>query len=118
MAKHELMRVAVALAWWKLDHGTDAAGYPEALEDIVPRYLSAVPIDPFSGKPLIYERRGDGYLVASVGSNGVYDGGDDDRGAIFRGEWQTSPGKVPWDKSDHVIRMPIPDDAYVPLLLP
>lgn len=112
----ELMRVAVAIALWKLDH--PAVGYPERLEDLVPKVLPAVPIDLYSNQPLIYERRGDGYLLASVGPNGVYDGGDDFLGAIIRGEWQSSARKVAWDKCDYVIRMPIPDDADVANVLP
>ena len=57
--------------------------------------------------PLIYERRGDGYLLASVGVNGVYDGGDDMSGDIGGGEWQQTRG-VLLEKSDLVVRMPVP----------
>jgi hypothetical protein len=57
---------------------------------------------------LIYERRGDGYLLASVGENGVYDGGDDIDGWIVRGEWQEQEQKVNYPAVDLVVRMPIP----------
>ena len=41
----------------------------------MPDYLSQVPIDPYSGRPLIYRRTAEGYLLYSVGSNRVDDGG-------------------------------------------
>jgi hypothetical protein len=47
----------------------DERKLPGVLEDLVPRYLEAMPIDPFSGKPLRYTTRDGGYSVSSVGSN-------------------------------------------------
>jgi hypothetical protein len=107
-ASFDLVRTAAALAAWKADRGPGAPPYPERLDDLVPKYLAAVPLDPFSNKPFIYERRGEGYLVASVGSNGVYDGGDDLYGWIMGGEWQTSRTEMERKKSDFVVRMPVP----------
>jgi hypothetical protein len=103
-----LTRTAAALAAWRADQPAGLPAYPERLDDLVPRYLPAVPIDPFADMPLIYERRGDGYLLASVGQNGVYDGGDDMSGDIGGGEWQEQTRNVPRDKSDLVVRMPVP----------
>jgi len=80
----------------------------ERLDELVPRYLPAVPIDPFADTPLIYERRGDGYLLASVGQNGVYDGGDDMTGDIIGGEWQEQTRNMPEEKYDLLVRMPVP----------
>ena len=82
--------------------------YPETLAALAPRYLTTVPLDPFIDKPFIYERRGDGYLLASVGENGVYDGGDDRKGWIIGGEWQAIEQNVDPDKWDLVVRMPVP----------
>ena len=48
---------------------------PETLASLVPTYLAAVPIDPYSDRPLVYRRTDDGYLLYSVGSNRVDDGG-------------------------------------------
>ncbi len=48
---------------------------PASLDALVPKYLSAVPIDPYSERPLIYRRTEEGYLLYSVGGNGVDDGG-------------------------------------------
>ncbi len=48
---------------------------PQSLASIVPEYLAWVPIDPYSNRPLVYRRTDDGYLLYSVGSNRVDDGG-------------------------------------------
>jgi hypothetical protein len=103
-----LTQTVAALAAWHADRGPDAPSYPERLDDLVPRYLAAVPVDPFSDKALIYERRGDGYLLASVGDNGVYDGGNDVAGWIVGGEWKDQSQDVDRKKSDLVVRMPVP----------
>lgn len=49
--------------------------YPESLEALVPGLLNEVPTDPFTGKPLVYRREGDGFIVYSLGSNQKDDGG-------------------------------------------
>lgn len=49
--------------------------YPERLEELVPRLLTEVPIDPFTGKPMVYRRQGEGFIVYSLGSNQKDDGG-------------------------------------------
>jgi hypothetical protein len=49
---------------------------PALLDDLVPNYLSKVPQDPFTGRPLIYRPQGSTtWLVYSVGPDGVDDGG-------------------------------------------
>lgn len=76
-AQFALTRTAAALAAWRADRKPGGPEYPERLAELVPRYLAVVPIDPFSEKPLIYERRSDGYVLSSVGVDGVPGGGDD-----------------------------------------
>jgi len=49
--------------------------YPEALDALVPGILNEVPIDPFTGKPFVYRREGEGFIVYSLGSNEKDDGG-------------------------------------------
>jgi hypothetical protein len=49
--------------------------YPDNLEALVPGLLKEVPIDPFTGKALIYRREGDGFIVYSLGTNEKDDGG-------------------------------------------
>src|SRR5213596_3098951 len=58
-------RVVIAVSRYRLEQRK----LPGVLEDVVPRYLEAMPIDPFSGKPLRYTTRDGGYSVSSVGSN-------------------------------------------------
>ena len=48
---------------------------PDALIDLVPAYLDAVPTDPFDGKDLRYEKLGIGFVVYSVGQDLRDDGG-------------------------------------------
>ena len=52
-----------------------AGHYPENLDALVPGLLDSVPIDPFSGKPLIYRLQDGGVLIYSVGSNEKDEGG-------------------------------------------
>ena len=61
----------IALEKYKRDHGE----YATSLELLVPAYLPRAPIDPYSGRPLIYRREGDDYRLYSVGANGQDDGG-------------------------------------------
>jgi hypothetical protein len=48
---------------------------PESLEQLVPKYLEAVPVDPFDGKPLRYKRLEKGYTIYSIGEDGQDNGG-------------------------------------------
>jgi hypothetical protein len=49
--------------------------YPDKLEALVPGILKEIPADPFTGKPLVYRREGEGFIVYSLGSNAKDDGG-------------------------------------------
>jgi len=49
--------------------------YPENVEALVPGILGEIPIDPFTGKPFVYRREGQGFIVYSLGSNEKDDGG-------------------------------------------
>jgi hypothetical protein len=117
-AQCALAKTAAALAAWKADRAAGETPYPETLSALVPKYLAAVPLDPFSDKPFVYERRGEGYLLASVGTNGVYDGGNDMHRWIVGGEWQTTEQDVDYSKSDLVVRMPMPPPAAPPSARP
>ena len=48
---------------------------PADLEQLVPKYLQRVPVDPFSGRPMLYRAQGTNWLLYSVGEDGVDDGG-------------------------------------------
>jgi hypothetical protein len=72
---HALLRcglAAVAAERYRREHGD----WPEALADLVPGYLPAVPLDPFDGEPLRYRRTDGGAVIYSVGEDDRDDGGD------------------------------------------
>lgn len=63
----------IALERYKLDTG----GYPPNPGALVPRFLSAIPVDLMSAKPLCYRLNPDGtFALYSVGGDGRDDGGD------------------------------------------
>ena len=114
-AEFDLLCVAAAIAEYRLRGlGGPDRPCPERLEALVPDVLAEVPHDPFTGGPLAYERRGDGYLLYAVGTNGVDDGGTS--GDIVKGEWQAPD---PFARSaehglDNVLRLPTPRRRPLP----
>jgi Bacterial type II secretion system protein G. len=62
---------AIAVERFRLAHGR----LPENLNELVPQFLSAMPLDPFDGQPLRYHRLAKGYVIYSVGQDGHDDGG-------------------------------------------
>jgi hypothetical protein len=55
--------IGVALRRYRLDNGS----YPDDLSALAPSYLTTVPIDPFTGKPLVYARLGSGFTLHAEG---------------------------------------------------
>jgi hypothetical protein len=84
------LHLAFALAAFQRDNGK----YPDKLDALAPKYLKAIPLDLFSGKPLVYQPKDGGYLLYSVGPNGKDEGG------------LTVVDDPPGD--DLVVRMPLP----------
>ena len=97
---------AIAAESYRRDRGTA----PASLDDLVPRYLPAVPEDPFApGQPLRLWVGGETPVIYSVGQDGVNDGGtprvepEGDRsehsfrarysqtGRVGRGDWVLLP---------------------------
>jgi len=72
VARARVATVALGIERYRRAHGGDS---PPALAALVPAYLSAIPMDPFSGRELIYRRKSDEYTVYSIGSNRQDDGG-------------------------------------------
>ena len=72
LAEMRAGRTAIAIERYRLANGTAA---PIALNSLVPSYLSAVPSDPFDGKPLRYRKSTKGYIVYSVGPDRTDDKG-------------------------------------------
>ena len=48
---------------------------PGSLGELVPKYIKAVPLDPFDGKPLRFKKRDKGYVVYSIGEDAEDDDG-------------------------------------------
>jgi hypothetical protein len=62
---------AVAIERYRLQYG----GIPDSLNVICPRFIESIPLDPFTGKPLLYGRDDESYTVYGTGFNRVDDGG-------------------------------------------
>jgi hypothetical protein len=62
-AARRLFLTNLALRVYRLEHGED----PPDLGVLVPSILKSVPIDPYSDKPLLYQKRGKDGAVYSVG---------------------------------------------------
>ena len=71
-ARFRLLICGLALRSYCVENGEP----PERLADLVPDYLPEVPLDPFSGKPLVYRREATGHVLYSVGLDGQDDGGE------------------------------------------
>ncbi|NOY42545.1 MAG: hypothetical protein GXP26_12005 [Planctomycetes bacterium] len=72
-AQIRLLRVELAIQAWRVTHGS----FPESLSKMVPKYLAEIPVDPFDpeGGLLRYRQTDEGYLLYSVGYNGIDDDG-------------------------------------------
>ncbi len=62
-ASRRLLIAALALRAYWLDHH----GFPQAPEALVPSYLKSIPVDPYSGKPLLFGKADDDALFYSTG---------------------------------------------------
>lgn len=67
---------AVVMSLFREARAPDAGALPDTLTALVPAYLSAVPVDPYSGSELLYGKSSGAYTVYSVGPNRADDGGD------------------------------------------
>ena len=105
----ELTRVAAALSVYRAREGE----YPQQLADLVPAILARMPLDLYSGKPFLFERKKDGgHLLYSVFRNSNDNGGTDISGDVIDGEWvdEVPEGfRASWPEGDLVIRVPVPE---------
>ena len=85
------LHIAFALGIFRAETGR----YPTTLEQLAPNYLPSIPADRCSGKPLNYKPSVDGYVLYSVGVNGVDNGG--------HGVNDNPSG------DDLLVRMPVPE---------
>ncbi len=71
LARVVLCRVALELKAHKARNGD----YPDALAQLQRHLAWDIPEDVFSGEPLVYRRSGDGFVLYSVGPDGIDAGG-------------------------------------------
>ncbi len=76
IAHRRMLRIALAAAAYRTEYGV----YPESL-DAVSDYLPAIPVDPHSEKSFLYRLEGDGFVLYSVGANGLDEEGRNETGA-------------------------------------
>ncbi len=70
LLKNRTLHLLVALRSYSNDHGKEL---PKDLTELVPTYLSSIPLDPFAEKPLLYSKKNK--LIWSIGSDLVDDHG-------------------------------------------
>lgn len=63
---------ALAAERFRLENGD----WPTKWEQLAPKYVPSVLLDPFTGKPLFLKALPDGLVIYSVGYNGNDDGGE------------------------------------------
>jgi hypothetical protein len=66
------LKTALAIERFRL---ANSNALPASLDALVPTYCSSAPRDPFDGLPFRYKRLARGYVVYSVGGDGVDNGG-------------------------------------------
>ena len=72
LAGDQLLMLRLALRAYQLETGAP----PSTLNALTPRYLNAIPADPFGGGQLWrYQRKGSAYRLWSIGPDGVDNGG-------------------------------------------
>jgi hypothetical protein len=85
---YRLAQLSVALA----RHHAETGEYPATLEQLIPKYLSAVPVDAFGGAPFAYSRIEGGASIASQTRDPEFVEGIDMPGQAFNAEgfhvWQ------------------------------
>jgi len=96
-ARIRMARLALALSLYRKDKGE----YPDSLDVLVSEYLPEVQTDPFDGRPIRYIRKGEGYVLYSVGENRI-----DNKGFWFSDiNFETgveTTGDIPWATVEHV----------------
>jgi hypothetical protein len=69
--KSDLLMTDLALRAYLSDQGA----LPAKLDDLSPQYLDRIPADRYSGRPLVYRRAEEGFVLYSAGKDGRDDGG-------------------------------------------
>jgi len=117
--KHAYLRcMIVALAAER--YRREKKAWPETIDKLCPKYLSAVPLDPFDGRPLRYRRLENGVIIYSVSSDGIDDGGNLD--SAHPNQPGVDIGYRLWDvakrRQPPRLKQPKPPAAVPPALMP
>jgi hypothetical protein len=83
-----MLSIDLALRAYRADRGE----WPEKLEQLVPQYLNAIPLDPMSGESYVYRAAEPEFVLYSVGSDGRDDGGHFGNIMQFSNNKRTSAG--------------------------
>jgi hypothetical protein len=92
-ARRDAAVIGLSCELYKSRHGR----YPDELGRLAPEFLKDIPPDPFTGKPFVYRRKGEGeaagFIVYSVGDNLTDDGGVKERSSGKDDiAWEGGPG--------------------------
>jgi len=90
-ARRRLLIAELAVRCYQSEQGRA----PTGLEQLTPKYLQKVPMDPFSGQSLAYRPNGTNWLLYSIGEDGVDDGGGSRAGRPVSGT--ASKGDIFYD---------------------
>jgi len=81
-----------------LRYKQNVGNYPQSLNELINAgYLIELPMDAFSGRPLVYKRTDDNFILYSVGLNYTDDGGEsgkDTKGRVKK--WRSDGDAVFW----------------------
>lgn len=80
--------VALALSGYRAARGR----YPATLAEAQTLWGEPLPLDFYGGKPFRYRRQGQSFMLYSVGSNGIDDGGEE----LHFGSSSSFDGDIPW----------------------
>ena len=87
-----MCRLVLALKAYRRDTGA----YPTSLSGLQPALGWTIPDDPFSGKPYVYRRQGEGFILYSLGQNESDDGGMSEY-EPQTGQWRGETSDIVWE---------------------
>ncbi|MCC7475565.1 MAG: hypothetical protein IT425_09230 [Pirellulales bacterium] len=109
--KLDLLRLAAALAVYRAEQGD----YPQKLDELVPGVVEKLPVDLYHAKPFVYTKTKDGYLLYTLGENGIDEGGSHEKDNVLEGHTademegtaaEAAKQKIPAGADDLSIRVP------------
>jgi hypothetical protein len=89
--EYDALATILAVKRWKTEKGS----YPDRLGELVASgFLAGEPADPYSDGPMRYEKRGDNFILYSVGTDRQDNGGEENP----KSRWGESPDKGGGDR--------------------